>query len=58
MATVSLENVRKTYRGGVDAVRDVSLEIADGEFVVFVGPAGCGEVRGRHIECNPVDRTG
>ncbi|MGA9520323.1 MAG: ATP-binding cassette domain-containing protein [Myxococcaceae bacterium] len=43
MATVSLENVRKTYRGGVDAVRDVTLQIADGEFVTLVGPSGCGK---------------
>ncbi len=43
MATVSLEDVRKVYRGGVAAVKGVTLHIADGEFVSLVGPSGCGK---------------
>jgi len=43
MARVQLENVSKTYPGGVRAVDGVSLEIADREFVVLVGPSGCGK---------------
>ena len=46
MAEVSLESVSKVYPGaggGVHAVRDVSLSIADGEFVALVGPSGCGK---------------
>jgi multiple sugar transport system ATP-binding protein len=40
---IVLEHVTKEFAGGVAAVRDVSLEIANGEFTVLVGPSGCGK---------------
>ncbi|QYA15974.1 sn-glycerol-3-phosphate import ATP-binding protein UgpC [Rhizobium sp. AB2/73] len=43
MAGITLEDVRKTYGGGVDAIKGVSLDISDGELVVLVGPSGCGK---------------
>ncbi|WP_397542146.1 sn-glycerol-3-phosphate import ATP-binding protein UgpC [Roseovarius salis] len=43
MADIRIDNVRKTYPGGVDAIRGVSLGIEDGEFCVLVGPSGCGK---------------
>ena len=43
MASVTLENVKKIYDGGVVAVHDFNLEIKDKEFMVFVGPSGCGK---------------
>jgi len=43
MASVALDRINKTYPGRVRAVRDISLDIADGEFVVLVGPSGCGK---------------
>ncbi|MFZ2988606.1 ABC transporter ATP-binding protein [Ideonella sp.] len=43
MAGVQLEAVGKAYDGGVQVIRDVNLDIADGEFCVFVGPSGCGK---------------
>jgi putative ABC transport system ATP-binding protein len=33
----------KDYDGGVQALRDVDVEIADGEFVAVTGPSGCGK---------------
>jgi sulfonate transport system ATP-binding protein len=41
--SVSLEHVGIRFRAGVEAVRDMSLEVARGEFVAIVGPSGCGK---------------
>jgi sn-glycerol 3-phosphate transport system ATP-binding protein len=42
MARIVLNEVRKTY-GTVEAIKGVSLDIADGELIVLVGPSGCGK---------------
>jgi len=42
MAEVALLDVSKSY-GAVDAVRNLSLSIANGEFVVLLGPTGAGK---------------
>ena len=41
-AAIRLEGLRKVY-GGLAAVDDLSLDIAEGEFLTFVGPSGCGK---------------
>jgi multiple sugar transport system ATP-binding protein len=43
MASLSFEDVGKTYPDGTQAVMDLTLAIEDGEFVVLVGPSGCGK---------------
>jgi multiple sugar transport system ATP-binding protein len=42
MAEILLRHVSKRF-GEVEAVRDLSLEIANGEFVVLLGPTGAGK---------------
>lgn len=42
MADVTLRNVNKRF-GNVEAVRDLSFSVNDGEFVVLLGPSGAGK---------------
>jgi multiple sugar transport system ATP-binding protein len=42
VARLSLEHVTKAY-GRVAALRDLSLDVADGELLAVVGPSGCGK---------------
>lgn len=42
MSNVSLKSLVKQY-GDVTAVKDISLEIAEGEFFSLLGPSGCGK---------------
>ena len=43
MADLKLTNVAKTYGGSVDVLKDINLDIKEGELIVFVGPSGCGK---------------
>jgi len=43
MADVSFSHVKKVFDDGTTAVRDLTLEIDDGELLVLVGPSGCGK---------------
>ncbi|MEM9269509.1 MAG: ATP-binding cassette domain-containing protein, partial [Pseudomonadota bacterium] len=42
MTSLSLSDVSKSY-GEVEVLRDINLEIDEGELIVFVGPSGCGK---------------
>ena len=40
---VRLEQVGKSFKNGVEALRSVDLEIRRGEFLSLLGPSGCGK---------------
>ena len=42
MANVTLKDIKKVYNKNVVAVERFSLDITHGEFIVLVGPSGCG----------------
>ena len=43
MAEIVLRELTKRYPNGVEALKGLSLEIAEGELLVLVGPSGCGK---------------
>src|SRR2546421_7937155 len=42
-AVIRLENVSKHFAAGSNAVRNLTLEIPDGQTCVLIGPSGCGK---------------
>jgi multiple sugar transport system ATP-binding protein len=58
VASVKLENLRKSFGVRVNAVRGVNLDIADGQFVVFVGPSGCGKTTTLNLIAGLEEPTG
>jgi multiple sugar transport system ATP-binding protein len=43
VARIELNHVFKAYGDNPPVIRDVTLDIGDNEFCVFVGPSGCGK---------------
>ena len=43
MTTLQIKDAFKRYPNGAEAVKGVSVDVQDGELVVFVGPSGCGK---------------
>lgn len=43
MAKLQLQNLRREYGNEVIPVKDISLEVEDGEFLTLLGPSGCGK---------------
>jgi multiple sugar transport system ATP-binding protein len=42
MARLSVRGVRKSF-GAVEVLKDISIELEDGGFLVLLGPSGCGK---------------
>ena len=43
---LKLKGISKTYQaknGEIEALRDISFEVHEGEFVSIIGPSGCGK---------------
>ncbi len=43
MSKLELKNLNKTYNPKVVPVKDISLDVNEGEFLTLLGPSGCGK---------------
>ncbi len=55
---VSVEDLRKTYAGGVEALRGISFEVSEGEIFGMLGPNGAGKTTTIGILTTTVRPTG
>ena len=53
-----IENLTKTYPGGLTALKSVNLEIQEGEIFALLGPNGAGKTTLIGIACGLVNATG
>ena len=42
MGTISLKNISKSF-GSTQVLKNLNVDIKDGEFLTLVGPSGCGK---------------
>lgn len=54
---LSLERLGKSFSNGIEAVRDVTLTVREGEFLSLVGPSGCGKSTLLRIVANLLQPT-
>ncbi|MFQ6372609.1 ABC transporter ATP-binding protein [Shewanella sp. YIC-542] len=54
---LTLENLKKTYKGGVEAVKGINLQVQQGDFFALLGPNGAGKSTTIGIICSLVHKT-
>src|SRR3954467_7819698 len=57
VASIIFEHVTKRYADGAEAVNDMNLAIADGEFMILVGPSGSGKAPALQMAAGLEDLT-
>ncbi|MDQ2076694.1 ABC transporter ATP-binding protein [Marinimicrobium sp. ABcell2] len=56
-AIISIQNLRKTYASGFDALKGINLDIQQGEIFALLGPNGAGKTTLINIICGIVNAT-
>ena len=56
-AAISISNLSKTYKSGFQALKDINLEIKQGEIFALLGPNGAGKTTLISIICGIVNAS-
>src|SRR4030081_3134546 len=54
---VDVRSLRRTFKGGIEAVRDIDLSVANGEVFGFLGPNGAGKTTTVRMLCTLLPPT-
>jgi len=57
MNAIELNNIKKVYRGGVEALKGLSLSVQEGDFYALLGPNGAGKSTTIGILASLVNKT-
>ncbi len=57
MKALSIKDLRKTYKGGFEALKGIDLEVAEGDFFALLGPNGAGKSTTIGIISSLVNKT-
>ena len=55
---VSIKNLSKTYAGGFQALKDINLDVREGEILALLGPNGAGKTTLISIICGIINASG
>jgi ABC-2 type transport system ATP-binding protein len=58
MKALTLHNLAKTYKNGVQALKGIDLEVDEGDFFALLGPNGAGKTTAIGIITSLVNKTG
>ena len=57
MFAIDLQNIEKVYKGGVEALKGISLQVEEGDFYALLGPNGAGKSTTIGIIASLVNKT-
>lgn len=57
MTALKIEQLRKTYDGGVEALKGINLNVENGNFFALLGPNGAGKSTAIGIVCSLINKS-
>ena len=54
---ISIRNLKKTYKDGVDALKGLSFDVKQGDFMALLGPNGAGKTTTIGIISSLINKT-